>query len=311
MSPIPRGRTGPDAAVPVSRLYLPPEEARSGTLLDFLAERFPQVSPETWQSRMEAGRVFLDDGCEVSPQTEYQAGRTVLYKREVIGETVPDSVERIVYQDSRVVVADKPHGMPVTPCGDVVDGSLLVRLRRRTGFGDLTPAHRIDRDTAGLVLCVVQREDRGRYQQLFQQGQVDREYRAIARTRADGPARWNLAHRIGPGTPWFRQEITPGPPNAFTDVESLGASGKLRKMEAPGGWGWFRIRPRTGKKHQIRVQMARIGCPILGDALYGVASDRPLQLLARRLAFRDPLCGEGHAFVSGLRLEFPEGSRDP
>jgi tRNA pseudouridine32 synthase/23S rRNA pseudouridine746 synthase len=167
--------------------------------------------------------------------------------------------------------------MPVTPAGDYVERSLLVRLQKSTGIETLSPAHRLDRDTAGLVLFVINPQSRAAYHGLFARGEVEREYLAAARVGDSTPVgtNWQVSNRLGAGEPWYRQRIVEGLPNAHTHIELI---------ERKDGVGRFRIRPTTGKQHQIRVHMSSLGFPILGDSIYGDGPG-PLQLLAQRLTF--------------------------
>jgi tRNA pseudouridine32 synthase/23S rRNA pseudouridine746 synthase len=278
-----------------SRLYLSKLDDPPRTTLDYLISHFPQIPADVWRKRVASGLVTLDDGTTLNDDTPYRHGTTVLYQREISSEPTLPEEENILYQNGEILVADKPHGMPVTPAGEYVERSLLVRLQKSTGLATLTPAHRLDRETAGVVLFTVDAACRGRYQRLFSDRAIEREYLAVARVE-DVPAvkQWHVENRIGPGVPWFRQQIVDGPANAITDVELL---------ELQAGLGLFRIMPKTGKTHQLRLHMATIGFPIVGDQIYPEIrkqqdADPPLQLLARRLAFTDPLSGEARSFVS-------------
>jgi tRNA pseudouridine32 synthase/23S rRNA pseudouridine746 synthase len=286
-----------------ARRYLPLRADPPRTLLAFLVEAFPHVNRHCWETRILQGQVTLSGGDAVTPYTPYIPGETVHYRRQVDDEPGAPEGETVVFRDERLIVADKPHGMPVTPAGDYLARCLLVRLQERTGNPLLVPAHRLDRDTAGLVLLVGDPALRGLYHQLFSHGKVEREYLACARIRgASARTRWEVENRMGPGTPWFRRQIVPGPPNAATGIELI---------ERRGSVGLFRIRPRSGKKHQIRVHMASIGHPILGDPLYPQMAGppdpaRPLQLLARSLRFVDPVSGVPLRFRSSRTLgRFP------
>jgi tRNA pseudouridine32 synthase/23S rRNA pseudouridine746 synthase len=297
------GQAGMDnsAAVPWSRLYLPTIAPVPATVLDYLLERFPGISRRQWCERMAKGLVFLDDGTGVLPGSPYRAGQTVRYRKQIPLEPKAIDDVIIVHQDASIVVVDKPHGMPVTPAGDYVERSLLVQLRRMTGIASLTPMHRLDRDTAGLVLFSVNAAMRKPYHALFANGAVQKEYVAISRV-ATTPANteWLVENRIERGDPWHRQQIIDGPPNARSMILLL---------EVRSGFGLFRLLALTGKKHQLRLHMASLGFPILDDCLYpdlrSSAPALPLQLLAQRLAFLDPLTGAALEFSSTRRLAWP------
>jgi tRNA pseudouridine32 synthase / 23S rRNA pseudouridine746 synthase len=278
-----------------SRLYLPKFSSAPRTIFEYLLARFPQVDANIWRARVAQGKVALSDGTLLEESSPYRHGLTVFYRREVAAE--PPAVEepRIVYRDDEIVVVDKPHGMPVTPVGDHVERSLLVRLQRITELPDLAPVHRLDRDTAGLLLFTINLGARAHYHQLFSEGRVEREYCALAHVSVPlHKKRWHIENRIEAGEPWYRQQIVEGRINAITDIELVNAR---------EGFGKFRLFPKTGKKHQLRVHMASIGCPIIGDPFYPAITnknegDPPLQLLANRLAFTDPLSGVSHNFTS-------------
>ena len=287
-----------------SRLYLPKIDSAPGTILEYLIAQFPQVSAETWGERIDRGLVAVDVNDElVTRQSPYRHGVTVLYYKEVPDEPPVSEEETILYRDDEILVADKPHGMVVTPAGDHVKRSLLFRIQQSTELVNLAPMHRLDRDTAGIVLFAIREETRGRYHQLFMDRTIEREYLAIAHLGASTePKLWHVRNRMEDGEPWFRQRIAKDSvhePNAITRIEYI---------ETRNGLGLFRLRPETGKKHQLRVHMASLGFPIVGDLLYPEIRERqdndpPLQLLAHRLSFVDPLSGESRSFTSRRTME--------
>jgi tRNA pseudouridine32 synthase/23S rRNA pseudouridine746 synthase len=288
-----------------SRLYLPKVSPVPPSILDYLTLRFPHISATVWRERMALGQIVVDDGTMLTPESLYRHGITILYSKEVPQEPLQDTPEVILYRDSDILVADKPHGMVVTPSGNHVERSLLYRLRKSTGLAELTPIHRLDRETAGLVLFTIRAELRDAYHRLFSERLIEREYLAIANlSKSADRNEWRLETRMEAGEPWFRRRITecsPGEPNAITHIECL---------ESKKGLGLFRLRPETGKKHQLRVHMASIGFPIVGDLLYPEIrerheSDPPLQLLARSLSYNDPLSGEPRSFTSTQKLLWP------
>jgi len=177
---------------------------------------------------------------------------------------------------------------------------LLVRLKLELGLGELSPLHRIDRDTAGLVLFSVQQKTRGVYQALFRERNICKEYEAVAPWRPEQMLPCERASRIEESPQFFRMQEVSGPPNSLTYIE---------RLETGAHWARYRLRPITGKRHQLRVHMAALGLPLRNDAFYPHVNDspdgdwsRPLQLLARSLAFIDPLNGQARSFTSGLRL---------
>lgn len=281
-----------------SRLQLPPGPWR--TVLDCLCARFPAIAREVWVDRFARGRVLDAGGAALAVDAPYRLGAEIRYFREVADEADIPFVETLLHVDAHLVVADKPHFLPVTPAGGHVRETLLARLVRRLGNLDLVPLHRIDRDTAGLVLFSADPGTRAAYQALFRQRRIRKRYEAIA------PALPGLAFprvhvsRLEAGEPFFRMREVEGTPNSETSIEAI---------ERAGAWWRYALEPVTGRKHQLRVHMAALGAPIRNDRLYpelvpaaGGDHTRPLQLLARSLAFVDPVGGQVRCFESGLRL---------
>jgi tRNA pseudouridine32 synthase/23S rRNA pseudouridine746 synthase len=206
----------------------------------------------------------------------------------------------IVYQDEHLLVADKPHFLPVSPVGGYVRETLLTRLQQRLANTDLAPLHRIDRGTAGLVMFSTNRGSRGAYQALFREHKIQKEYEVIAGALPDAAFPLTRCTRIERGEPFNISREAPGIPNTRTRIELKSTMGE---------WWRYALFPVTGKKHQLRVHMAALGAQILNDDLYPVILnrdpydfDRPLQLLARALSFIDPMTGEPRSFESALRL---------
>ncbi|HCR34654.1 MAG TPA: pseudouridine synthase [Stenotrophomonas sp.] len=285
-----------------SRLQLPPGDWPC--LLDGLCARFPRIDRAQWLDRFQRGRVQDAQGRALAADQRWQVGLEILYFREVSAEPSIPFSERILYQDADLLVADKPHYLPVTPAGGYVRETLLARLVAHTGNAGLVPLHRLDRLTAGLVLFSQRPDSRDAYQRLFRERRIDKTYEALAPALPDVQFPLQRRSRIVAGEPFFRMAEVPGEANARTEVEVMAADGAI--------WH-YRLRPETGRKHQLRVHMAALGAPILGDDLYPQlfpAVDRlqapPLQLLARALAFQDPLSGERRAFSSERMLQVPE-----
>lgn len=282
-----------------SRLYLPKREDSPPTILEYLLRHFPQVPPSEWRERVSRGSITLSDGTTLRESSPYRHGLMVFYRKEVLSEPPAPEDPLVIYRDDEIMVVDKPHGMPVTPAGQYLERSLLVRLQNETSLFDLAPVHRLDRDTAGLLMFSIRPETRSPYHRLFAVGIVEREYVAVAHAASSPEQKsWRIETRIEPGSPWYRQRTVEGPINAITEIEL---------DETREGAARFRLYPRTGKKHQLRVHMTSIGFPIAGDPFYPAirqkaADEPPLQLLARRLAFADPLTGAPREFESTRKL---------
>ncbi|MEK6787922.1 MAG: pseudouridine synthase [Pseudomonadota bacterium] len=287
--------------VGASRHGLPPGQWPN--LFVYLLQRFPGVAEAEWRQRFLNGLVCDESGHALTMDSPYQPGRVVFYYRDLPPEPVIPFAAHIRFEDEHLLVADKPHFLPVTPAGRFLSETLLTRLRRDTGNDDLVPLHRIDRETAGLVLFSKRRDSREQYSALFRERRIEKVYEVIAplNTALSFPLRY--CSHLQAGTPFFRMETGSGEANSETGIELLASQ---------AGWGHFRVRPVTGRKHQIRVHFAALGMPILFDAMYPIlapdtdagqtAYDQPLQLLAAQLAFADPLTGEQRTFSSARQL---------
>jgi tRNA pseudouridine32 synthase/23S rRNA pseudouridine746 synthase len=280
-----------------SRLQLPP--GPWATVLDALCDRFPAVPRARWVDRMQRGRVRDAAGRVLGVDEPHRVGLELRYPREVPDEAAVPFEETLVHVDAHLVVADKPHFLPVTPSGAYLEHTLLRRLQRRLGEPGLVPLHRLDRGTAGLVLFARDPASRAAYQALFRERRIDKHYEALA------PALPGLAFphvrrsRIGAGEPFFRMREADGNPNSETHIDVI--------ERGPALWR-YALQPVTGRKHQLRLHLAGLGAPILNDPLYPELDAgpedfaRPLKLLARRLAFVDPLSGDPRAFESARTL---------
>lgn len=282
-----------------SRLQLPP--GPWATVLDCLCARFPAIPRDTWRDRFARGRVQDTAGVPLAADAPYRAGAEIRYFREVADEPVIPFTENVLHADADLVVVDKPHFLPVTPAGGFVRETLLARLVRRMDNPGLVPLHRIDRDTAGLVLFSANPATRTAYQSLFRERRIHKRYEAVAPALPQASFPLVRATRLVPGEPFFRMREADGPPNSETRIDLL---------ESDGAWWRYALEPVTGRKHQLRVHMAALGAPIANDRWYPDILDidagdhsRPLQLLARSLAFVDPLTGVERRFSSRLALQ--------
>ena len=269
---------------------------------DFLSERFPVLTKEEWIKRILAGDVFDANGIPISTGQPYTPHQKLYYYRYLPDEKPIPFNETVLYQDDWLVVADKPHFLPVTPSGKYVSETLLVRLRKKLGIDTLTPIHRIDRETAGLVLFSVRPEGRDLYQRLFRENFVSKHYEAIAAYRDDLDFPMRYRSRLVQGDTFMRMRIVPGTPNSETEIRLLNQSGQ---------YAHYHLKPVTGRKHQLRIQMCSLGIPLLNDRIYPVHLPEalteemqaeefrhPLQLVAKSITFKDPVTMKTHHFES-------------
>ena len=270
------------------------------TLLEFLVERFAHIGREEWLIRMQNGDVLDDQGKALNAQAGYTPLQTIYYFRALYQETPIPFQETVFFQNEHLVVVDKPHFLPVMPSGKYLQETVLVRLKKKLGLNDLVPIHRIDRDTAGLVLFSSNPDTRDAYHALFRDRAIDKTYEAIAP--------WNPAldwpqtrdSRIEVSSHFMQQAEVPGIPNALTHIKPI---------EILGAWARYQLQPVSGQRHQLRVHMAALGLPLLWDGMYPTltpegSSDfsKPLQLLAKSIAFTDPVSKKAMFFESQQRL---------
>lgn len=270
------------------------------SVLAFLTAHFAHVPATEWRSRCARGLVTDEHGVQVDAGTAYRPGMLIRYFRELRYEAPIPFAADILYRDDHLLVADKPHFLPVIPAGRYVRETLLARLKQETGLQELVPLHRIDRGTAGLVLFSTRADTRARYQALFPQRAIRKVYEALAPHLPSMSFPRLHRSRVEAGEPFFRMRETGGAPNSETRI------GIARRC---GSVDLYRLEPLTGRKHQLRVHLAALGAPIVNDPLYPAlqpeAEDdytRPLCLLARTLEFDDPVSGQPRRFDSRRRL---------
>lgn len=279
---------------------------RPTSLLSFLEH--PARNPQglDWENRLKTGLICDAQGEKLPLDAPYIPGQRIYYWRDAGPEPRVPFDEQIIYQDDHILVADKPHFLPVTPTGRYVKETLLVRLKQRTGLADLTPMHRIDRDTAGLVMFCIRVQDRDAYAAMFRGRNLAKTYECIAPFSADISFPLVRKTRLLTSPDSFMQMVeSVGEPNSETRIDLI--------ERLSGGLARYSLQPISGKRHQLRVHMSGLGLPIVGDGIYPTLTpetqrpdySRPLQLLAKELAFEDPVTGHRHRFVSQLNLKSP------
>jgi tRNA pseudouridine32 synthase/23S rRNA pseudouridine746 synthase len=284
---------------PSSRFQLPP--GSWFTVLACLVDCFPGIDAATWHDRFRRERVLDDNGIPIAMDAPYRVGLQVRYFREVADEpAVPFDID-IVHRDDDLVVVDKPHFLATMPAGRFVEQTVSRRLARVLGQDGLVPLHRLDRLTAGLVMFSARAANRDAYLALFRQRRVHKHYEAVAAPLPEQAFPATCHARLVPGEPFFRMRDVPGEANSETRIDVL---------DRGSAYWHYALAPLTGRKHQLRVQMATLGAPVLHDPWYpelrADADDfaRPMQLLARELAFVDPISGLQRRFVSERTLSW-------
>ncbi len=279
--------------------------AHSGhtSVFDFFCQHFPHISSADWQMRFAAGLVRDTAGQPIASERTFSslAKQKLSYFRAVQAEQEIPFKEEIVFQDEHILVADKPHFLPVQPAGRYLEQTLLTRLQRHCNLPELAPAHRIDQGTAGLVLLIKQPAQRGAYQQLFRDREIEKTYHAIAPFRAELTFPMLRKTRLVDGAHFMQMAEVDGVANSETEISLLQHVGDCAR---------YQLKPYTGKRHQLRVQMSALGIPIQNDPIYPqllahadtLDFTRPLKLLAYSLTFQDPVTGQARYFASNRSL---------
>jgi tRNA pseudouridine32 synthase/23S rRNA pseudouridine746 synthase len=277
-----------------------PTEGTWATIRDHLVDRIPRLTPARIDEMFAERRFFGVHG-PLEADAPFVPGSLIWFHRDLPDEVpVPFDID-IVHRDENLLVVHKPHFLATIPRGQHVVETALVRLRRDLDLPELSPAHRLDRVTAGLVMWVIRPEHRGAYQTMFRDRLVRKEYEAIAPVEPALELPRTVHSRIVKERGVITAQEVPGPPNSETRVELV---------EHRDGLGRYRLLPATGRTHQLRLHMSTLGVPILGDDFYPVLTEtplddfsRPLQLLARALEFTDPLTGVSRRFESPAQLQ--------
>jgi tRNA pseudouridine32 synthase/23S rRNA pseudouridine746 synthase len=280
-----------------SCVWLPRES--HNLLLDFLSQKFYEIPRSTWIIRLDQGLILNQQGIPFQIDSLYVADQHIYYYRNIENEVTIPFKETILYQDEHLLVADKPHFLPVIPSGKYVQETLLTRLKNNLSLDNLAPIHRIDRETAGLVLFSVNPASRDDYQSLFRNRSIHKTYEAIAPYRAGLSLPMTYKSRMIKGEPFFRMKETVGEINSETRLEIL---------QVHSGIARYKLSPVTGKQHQLRVHLAALDIPISYDPFYPELIDwkedysKPLQLLAKQVSFIDPITQRSHQFRSEREL---------
>lgn len=243
-------------------------------------------------------RFVRDDLRPVHEDDPYAPHTFVWFHRDLRVEAEVPGELRLLHRDDRIVVVDKPAFLSTIPRGRHVQQSVVVRLRDELGLPELSPMHRLDRVTSGVLMLATERRWRSPYQVMFEQRLVSKTYRALAPWSDALATPITVRNHLRKQRGVLQAEVVPDAPvNAETLIEVESRDGDLAV---------YRLTPLTGQTHQLRVHLWGLGVPIVDDPLYPVVCDvsvddfsRPLQLLASELAFTDPIDGSARRFVSG------------
>lgn len=286
--------------VTASKLFLPALQPAPQRLYEYLCQQFAHISAQEWQQRFQDQLIYATDGTILSLDSKYLANQHIFYYRFLAHEIHVPFQHHILHETDDLYLIDKPHFLTISPTGQYVQETLLVRLKNQTGNPDLTPIHRLDRETAGLVLFSKRPETRGIYQQMFANREVKKTYHAIAAYHSALEFPQTLRLRMDKGHPFYTMQIVEGEPNSETQIDIL---------EHNAQWAKYLLKPETGKQHQLRVHLNHLGIAIQNDPFYPTVQHKsdddfshPLQLLAKRIQFTDPVTGKPMDFSSHFEL---------
>ncbi len=272
-------------------------------LVQWLSLKFARISISQWADRFEQGLILDAHGHRLNAHLPLKLGTRIFYYRSVANELEIADASPIVYEDDHLVVADKPHGLATAPSGTHLKQTLLYRLQQQLKCPTLIAAHRLDRDTAGLVVLIKNPADRNAYHALFRDRAVVKHYQAIAPFSASIITPKKIELMIETGLHFMQMHTVQGPANSITIIRSV------RQLVDQPQYALYELEPLTGLRHQLRIHLSSLGVPIMGDRIYPKLqepSNTPasLKLLAKRLQFKDPITGTEHLFESARELKF-------
>ncbi|MEZ2902071.1 pseudouridine synthase [Acinetobacter terrestris] len=286
--------------VSASKVFLPKMKPAPATVYQYLCQQFAHIAPSEWQQRFTDRLIYDALGEVLNLSSEYIENSHVFYYRFLAHEIHVPFEHEILFENEHLLVIDKPHFLTISPTGQYVQETLLVRLKKQSGNKFLTPIHRLDRETAGVVLFSKQPATRAIYQEMFAQRQVNKTYHAIAPFHADLTFPCHTRYRMEKGEPFYTMQVVEGQINSQTEIDLI---------EHDAVWGKYQLKPITGKQHQLRVHLNSLGIAIKNDPFYPVVQHKreddfsaPLQLLAKHIRFNDPVTFQDMQFSSNFEL---------
>ena len=293
---------GTDPSGIVLRFPVAPEQA--GQRLDrFIQGRIPRLS-RTRAKAIVQSCAYRWDGRRRRGSERVRAGEIVVLVRPPMDEPeAPDHFD-VLYEDDVVLVVDKPPGLAVHPTATYHKHTLWWLLRER--YGEPTPqlAHRLDRDTSGVLVCGRTPEAERSLKRAFEDRRVDKRYTAIVRGEMPEDA-GVMDASMAPAREGLHVLME-------VRADGLDALTEYRVLERAHGRTLVSLHPRTGRQHQLRVHLAALGYPIVGDKLYGPEGSAPFEeyIAAGMEISRDLLERLGHRrqalHAAWIRFPHPE-----
>ena len=288
------------AGVSASKVFLPKTALTPNSVSEYLCQQFPHIDGSEWEQRFADGLIYDASGNVLTCNAPYIENSHVFYYRFLAHEIHVPFEHEILFENENLLVIDKPHFLTISPTGQYVQETLLVRLKKQTGNEFLTPIHRLDRETAGVVLFSKQVSTRAIYQDMFAQRQVKKTYHAIAPFHADITFPCYTRYRMEKGEPFYTMQVVEGTINSETEIDLI---------EHDSAWAKYELKPITGKQHQLRVHLSSLGIAIKNDPFYPAVPHKrendfstPLQLLAKHIRFNDPITNQEMEFSSKFEL---------
>lgn len=283
-----------------SSFVVMPTQIEWASILEFLILRFHHLDPNALKRKVDAGQIFFDDGQPVPAEAKCIAGQRLWYFREIENEAIIPFEIEVLFEDEHLIVIDKPHFLSTTPVGKSLRETVVTRLRKQTGNMEITPAHRLDRATAGVLMLTKHKRVREAYQSLFARRDTEKTYQAVCHHNSTLPSRFEISLRLEENKHDMFVSVVEGEPNSQTLVN---------RLHHDDHYSIYQLKPITGKKHQLRVHMSHHHAGIVNDIWYPVAKEdgpddfsKPLQLLATSLAFEDPFSGQLREFNTRQHL---------
>ena len=292
---------GCDPGAIVLTFTVAPEHA--GLRLDrFLQRKIPRLS-RTRANRIVRAAAYREDGTLRRPSERVRSGEVVMIVRERFREPDTPTSFGVLLEDELVVVVDKPAGLPVHPSATYHRNTLTYLLRQR--YPERTPhlCHRLDRETSGVVVCARSKDAERALKRSFERREVDKSYLAIVRGAPEA-AEGLIELPIGRPDTGLHLLMT-------VREDGAPARTRYRVREARGELALLELSPLTGRQHQLRVHLAAIGHPIVGDKLYGPEGAAPFLELIDTGATPELMARLGHhrhaLHAHRLRVAHPGG----
>lgn len=277
---------------------IPPNQTTT-TILEYYTEHYRHSDRATWKTRIESGQIQLNNQ-PTTPDTLIAPGHRLSYHRPPWQEPPVPLTIHTLYEDDSLLVVNKPSGLPVLPGGNFLQHTLLWQLRQR--YPTAAPIHRLGRGTSGIMLIAKTKAARAHLSQQMRQRHLGKTYRALIGPADDLPDHFTITHPIGKVPYPQLGHLYAAHPNG------LDAHSNCTVVHRRPHATLLDVTILTGRPHQIRIHLATMGHPLLGDPLYipgghphanGIAipSDCGYWLHAYRLSFVHPT-GEPMTLVS-------------